>query len=125
MATCALTIATLLAGTGIMLAADDAGTPVSSSAPAASTAVQTQNDEIVRLKAALAEQQKQIQALQQAIASDSMLQNSDVKAVVQGDRLLLTGTVSSQNAKDRAEQIATPYATQNNLKLINHIDVGS
>jgi hypothetical protein len=61
--------------------------------------------------------------IQQAIASDSMLENSDVKAVVQGDQLLLTGTVSTQNAKDRAEQIAAPFATQNNLKVVNHIGV--
>jgi len=63
--------------------------------------------------------------IQQAIASDSMLENSDVKAVVQGDQLLLTGTVSSQNAKDRAEQIAAPFATQNNLKVVNHIGIQS
>ena len=63
--------------------------------------------------------------VQQAIASDAMLENSDVKAVVQGDQLLLTGIVSSQNARDRAEQIAAPFATQNNLKLVNHISVQS
>jgi hypothetical protein len=60
-----LLLASLLAGAGLLGAADDAKT--TASAPTAPTAVQMQNDEIVRLKASLAAQQKQLQALQQAI----------------------------------------------------------
>ncbi len=63
--------------------------------------------------------------IQQAIASDSMLQISDVRVKVKGGEIELTGTVATQQAKDRAEQIAAPYATRNNLKLVNHISVQS
>ena len=61
--------------------------------------------------------------VQQAIASDSMLESSDVKVSVKGDELELTGTVPTQQAKDRAEQIAAPFATRNDLKVVNHISV--
>jgi hypothetical protein len=67
-----LLIASLLVGTGILSAADDAST-VSSSAPAVTIQAPSQNDEIARLKAALAEQQKQLQALQQALQSQQAL----------------------------------------------------
>ena len=69
----ALLIASLLAGTGILAAADDADVGASSSAMPAVSQVVTQDDQIARLKAALAEQQKQIEALQQSIAAEQAL----------------------------------------------------
>ena len=75
-----LLIASLLAGTGITLAADDAGT-TASGAPAAVVSPATQNDEIAQLKAALAAQQKQLQALQQALASQqALIENAAAKS---------------------------------------------
>jgi hypothetical protein len=63
-----------------MLAADDAGTPASS-----------QNDEIARLKTALAEQQKQLQMLQQAIASQQAL----IEKAASGSNFAAVGQVAS------------------------------
>src|ERR1700742_1071459 len=62
-------LASMLVGVGVLGAADNATTTAvpSTSTDASAAAVQTQNDEIARLKAALAAQQKQLQALQQAI----------------------------------------------------------
>lgn len=58
-----LFLALLLAGTGILLASDDATTATGG----------RQNEEIARLKAALAEQQKQLQSLQQTLQSEQAL----------------------------------------------------
>jgi hypothetical protein len=64
----------MLVGTGILGAADDATTTASQSNSAgAATANQSQNDEISRLKATLAEQQKQLQLLQQTLQSQQTL----------------------------------------------------
>src|ERR1700721_1451563 len=70
-----LLLASLLAGTGILSAADDATTsPVpQSSTASAVTADLSQGEEIARLKAALAEQQKQLQALQQVLQNQQQL----------------------------------------------------
>src|SRR5580658_8894925 len=64
-----LLLASLLVGTGILSAADQATTQAVTANPgnSASADLQSQNDEIARLKQALAAQQKQLQALQQAI----------------------------------------------------------
>jgi hypothetical protein len=71
----ALVLASLLAGAGLLGAADDATTtaPPSNSATVAATGAPSQNDEIARLKAALAEQQKQLQALQQMLQQQQQL----------------------------------------------------
>jgi hypothetical protein len=67
-----LLLASLLVGTGVLSAADDATT---TAVPASSTATasQPQSEEIAKLKAALAEQQKQLQALQQMLQKQQQL----------------------------------------------------
>jgi hypothetical protein len=65
-------LSTLLAGASLLGAADDATTTAAS--PATVTAAsQSQSDEISRLKASLAEQQKQLQSLQQALQNQQAL----------------------------------------------------
>src|ERR1700728_3058056 len=65
-------LASMLAGSSLFGATDDATTtPTQSNASA--SAGQSQNDEIARLKAALAEQQKQLQALQQTLQGQQQL----------------------------------------------------
>src|ERR1019366_3197862 len=68
-------LASLLVGAGLLGAADNATTTAvrANSTDVSSCAVQTQNDEIARLKAALAAQQKQLQALQQAIEQQQQM----------------------------------------------------
>ena len=56
----------------------------------------------------------------QAISSDSSV-GGIVHVRVKGNSLVLDGTVTDKKAKNRAEQIATPFATNNNLKLVDHI----
>ena len=70
-----LLLASLLAGAGILSAADDATTSAVPQSPTAGSeiAAQSQSDEIARLKAALAEQQKQLQALQQVLQNQQQL----------------------------------------------------
>lgn len=70
-----LILATLMAGAGLLAAADDEiTTPApTNSANGASGAAPSQNDEIARLKAALADQQKQLQALQQMLQQQQRL----------------------------------------------------
>ncbi len=70
-----LLLASLLAGAGILSAADDATTSAVPQNPTASNeiAAQSQSDEIARLRAALAEQQKQLQALQQVLQNQQQL----------------------------------------------------
>ncbi len=64
-------ITLLLAGAGLLCAGDDTTTtPAPTTATASST---SQNDEITRLKAALAEQEKQLQALQQSMKTQQEL----------------------------------------------------
>lgn len=67
-------LASMLVGSSLFGAADDTTTavPSNSTASVAITA-QSQNDEIARLKAALAEQQKQLQALQQMLQNQQQL----------------------------------------------------
>src|SRR5665213_811873 len=67
-------LASLLAGAGVLGAADDANT-TKTAAPSGVTAsaTQPQNDEIARLKAALAEQQKQLQAMQEVLRNQQQL----------------------------------------------------
>jgi hypothetical protein len=70
-----LLLASLLAGAGILSAADDATTsavPQNSTASAV-TADLSQSEEIARLRAAMAEQQKQLQALQQVLQNQQQL----------------------------------------------------
>jgi len=70
----------MLIGTGILGAADDANTPAVSTTSNTSAAadLQSQNDEIGRLKQALAAQQKQLEALQQAIEKQQQAINRAV-----------------------------------------------
>jgi hypothetical protein len=71
----ALILASLMAGAGLLGAADEAATTAapSNSANGASSAGPSQNDEITRLKEALAAQQKQLQALQQMLQQQQQL----------------------------------------------------
>jgi hypothetical protein len=84
-----LLLASLLVGTGILCAADDVNTTTAVPANTATVSGngQSQNEEIARLKAALAEQQKQLQALQQTLQNEQALleraigaSTSDVKS---------------------------------------------
>ena len=70
--TTTLLLTSLLAGAGLLGAADDSTT---STAPASATvnAGSSQSDEIARLKAALQEQEKQLQALQQTMKTQQEL----------------------------------------------------
>jgi hypothetical protein len=68
-----LLVASLLVGTGILAAADDAGSTASPNTAAVSTYSASQNDEIARLKATLAEQQKQLQLLEHTLQSQQAL----------------------------------------------------
>ncbi|MDP9053294.1 MAG: hypothetical protein M3N93_03200 [Acidobacteriota bacterium] len=81
-----LLVASLLAGTGILAAADHAGNTAEVSANTA-----TQNDEIARLKAAINAQQQQLQSLQQTLQSQQTLleqalgkQTAETKSAFQG-----------------------------------------
>jgi hypothetical protein len=65
-------LTTLLAGAGFLGAADDA-TTTAASPTAVTVASQSQNDEIAHLKATLAEQQKQLQLLQQTLQNQQAL----------------------------------------------------
>jgi hypothetical protein len=71
----ALLMASLLVGTGLLGAADDAATITISAVQAnsAATATEPQANEIDRLKAAMADQQKQLQMLQQMLAKQQAL----------------------------------------------------
>ncbi len=69
--TTTLLITSLLAGASLLSAADDSANTVTPS-PAV-TASQPQSDEILKLKAALAEQQKELQALQQSMKTQQEL----------------------------------------------------
>ena len=71
----ALVLASLVAGAGLLSAADDATTTAApaDSANGISSAAPSQNDEIGRLKEALAAQQKQLQALQQMLEQQQRL----------------------------------------------------
>jgi hypothetical protein len=62
-----------LAGAGILGAADDATTTALPADSATATSAPSQNDEIERLKAALAEQQKQLQTLQKTLENQQAL----------------------------------------------------
>ena len=75
-----LLLASLLVGTGILSAAGQvSNTAVAESiSSSASADLQSQNDEIARLKQALAAQQKQLQALQQAIEQQQQTLNKAV-----------------------------------------------
>ena len=66
-----LLLASLVVGASLLGAADDAST-IQNSATAV-VASQSQNDEIARLKANLAEQQKQLQLLQQTLQNQQAL----------------------------------------------------
>jgi hypothetical protein len=66
-----LLLASLLVGASLLGAADDASTTTNSATVAVST--QSQNDEIAHLKATLAEQQKQLQLLQQTLQNQQAL----------------------------------------------------
>jgi hypothetical protein len=64
----------LLAGAGILGAADDASTtPAQSTSATEAVADRSQNDEIAHLKAALADQQRQLQMLQQTLQNEQAL----------------------------------------------------
>ena len=69
--TTTLLLTSLLAGASLLGAADDSST-TSNSATVAVTG-QSQNDEIAHLKATLAEQQKQLQLLQQTLQNQQAL----------------------------------------------------
>jgi hypothetical protein len=64
-------LASLLVATGVLNAADDAS--ITSNSATAGVTGQSQNDEIARLKASLAEQQKQLQMLQQTLQNQQAL----------------------------------------------------
>src|SRR5579863_4752044 len=70
-----LLLSTLLAGASLLGAADDAATTTAASPNSATVAVsgQSQDDEIAHLKATLAEQQRQLQMLQQSLQSQQAL----------------------------------------------------
>jgi hypothetical protein len=71
----ALVLASVVAGAGLLGAADDATTTAApaNSANGASSAASSQNDEITRLKEALAAQQKQLQSLQQMLQQQQQM----------------------------------------------------
>ena len=66
-------LASLLVGTSILGAADDATTAAANSTTTGTSAVQSQNEEIARLQAALAAQQKQLEALQKSMEQQQKL----------------------------------------------------
>ena len=68
-----LLVASLLVGTGILAAADDAGNVVPPNTAAVSASSGSQNDEIARLKASLAAQQQQLQLLEKTLQSQQAL----------------------------------------------------
>ncbi len=69
-----LLLASMLVGSSLLGAADDATTTaVSSNSTTTSPYAQSQDEEIAQLKAALAEQQKQLQSLQQTLQSQQQL----------------------------------------------------
>jgi hypothetical protein len=79
----------MLAGAGILAAADDATT---TALPQDSTAnAQSQSDEIARLKAAIAEQQKQLQVLQQTLSGQQALLDRALGAAGTGKSTTFTG----------------------------------
>ena len=71
----ALVLASVMAGAGLLGAADDATTTAapSNTANGVSSAASSQNDEIARLKEALAAQQKQLQSLQQMLQQQQQM----------------------------------------------------
>jgi hypothetical protein len=77
----------MLAGAGILGAADDATT----TADAATVKTLSQNDEIARLKAALAQQQQQLQMLQQTLAGQQALLDQAVGTAGNGKTGTFTG----------------------------------
>ncbi len=87
-----LLLASLLVGTGALGAADQTTTTEVS---ATSSDIQTQNDEIARLKQALAAQQKQLQALQQAIEQQQAAINKAVATAPAAAPPASLGTVAS------------------------------
>jgi hypothetical protein len=68
-----LLVASLLVGTGSLVAADDAGNTASPNTAAVSTTSALQNDEIARLRATLAAQQKELQLLEQTLQKQQAL----------------------------------------------------
>jgi hypothetical protein len=92
-----LLLASLLVGTGILCAADQANiTEVNAnSSSGASADLQSQNDEIARLKQALAAQQKQLQALQQAIEQQQQAINKAVATAPAPEPPTNLGSVAS------------------------------
>ena len=66
-------LASLLVGSSLLGAADNVTTTAVPSNSTTSAAAQSQGDEIARLKAAMAEQQKQLQALQQMLQGQQQL----------------------------------------------------
>jgi hypothetical protein len=94
-------LASMLVGSSLFGAADDATTtavPSNSTTSAAITvgAAQSPNEEIAHLKAALAEQQKQLQALQQMLQGQQQLIDK-----VTGTSVLGTAAVGSSNGSQR------------------------
>src|ERR1019366_5181003 len=63
----------LLVGTGILVAADDAGNTASTNTTAVATASASQTDEIARLRATLAAQQKELQLLEETLQKQQAL----------------------------------------------------
>ena len=93
-----LAVALLSAGSGLLGAVDEAGSSAvpSSSAAAAPADSQIQNEEIARLKAALAEQQKQLNALQQMLQQQQkLLENAAGKMTAQQAEHPNVGNVAS------------------------------
>src|ERR1700684_367517 len=80
----------MLAGTGILGAADDASTAANSAT--ASVTNQSQTDEIANLKASLAAQQKQLQMLQQTLQSQQALLEKALGSKTEGASGASSGT---------------------------------
>jgi hypothetical protein len=87
-----LLLASLLLGASLLGAADDAGTTTNSATGAVST--QSQTDEIANLKATLAEQQKQLQLLQQTLQNQQALLEKALNAKPAAAVPASTGTFS-------------------------------
>src|ERR1700742_751391 len=66
-------LASVLVGTSILGAADDAATAAAPSTTTSTNGAQSQNEEIVRLKEALAAQQKQLEVLQRSMEQQQKL----------------------------------------------------
>jgi hypothetical protein len=88
-------LASLLAGVSLLGAADEA-TPAVPATPGNVTSGSTQNDEIARLQAALAAQQKQLEALRQALEQQQKLLQSTIhSAATPQNQPASLGTVAS------------------------------